>query len=97
MRDIDNNLKWFIIDWDDTSGDPTKAQPHFNSQNHSPRIFTDGHGTEVDMWSVGNLITDCPAMDISPELKSLGTWMKGPTPPSAAEALERFKNIQFSY
>jgi hypothetical protein len=36
------------------------------------------HGAEVDIWGVGNLILESTsfALDISPELVKLGTWMQ---------------------
>jgi hypothetical protein len=59
MRRLDDESKWFIIDWEDAATLPTKAEPRFNSSTHSPSIFVDGHGAEVDIWGVGGLILDC--------------------------------------
>ncbi|KAF8878908.1 hypothetical protein CPB84DRAFT_1793794 [Gymnopilus junonius] len=51
---------------------PTKAQPTFSSSNHSPDIFRDGHGTEVDIWSIGHLIRTSTAAGIPIEFRVLG-------------------------
>jgi len=92
MRRLDNPQKWFIIDWDDAATPPTTAPTHFSRRTHSPGVFTDGHGAEVDMWSVGELILQCGALGISLELKNLGKWMQGPIGPSAQEALHKIKD-----
>jgi hypothetical protein len=98
MRHLENSDQWFIIDWDDatTITVPTVALRHFNPSTHSPRIFVDGHGVEVDMWGVGELIVQCGASDISLTLKALGKWMQGCIAPSAQEALEKIKEYQLS-
>ena len=95
MRHLDNKQKWFIIDWGDAAmlGSCT-AQSHFEWRTHSPRVFVDGHGTEVDIWGVGGLILDCGALDISSELRGLGEWMRGSAPPSAEEALDKILQYQ---
>lgn len=35
---------------------PALAAPHLLSENRAPGVHTDGHGTEVDIWSAGELI-----------------------------------------
>lgn len=47
---------------------PTKASRHFDRGSHSPSVFADGYGVEVDLWSVGELISQCKALDIWPEV-----------------------------
>jgi len=72
IREIDDKSKWLLIDWEDAAVPPTKARPTFTESNHSPAIFSDGHGTEVDIWAIGHLIETSEAIDISPDLKKLG-------------------------
>ena len=92
IRSLDDPQAWFIIDWEDAAALPTKAQIHFDRSSHSPDVFTDGHGAEVDIWSVGELIVQCHGLDVSQELRRLGEWMKGPIAPTAQEALRRIKD-----
>jgi len=96
VRYLDNPKKWFMIDWEDAATAPTKAQSHFDSSTHSPRIFVDGHGAEVDIWGVGELILQCGALDMTSELRDLGKWMQDLTAPSAREALRKIKDYQLS-
>lgn len=98
MQCLDDAKKWFLIDWDDATvlTSKTIAQPHLNQSNHSPYVFVDGHGTEVDMWGVGELILQCKALDVSSKLSGLGEWMQGPEMPSAQEALSKIKEYQTS-
>ena len=56
IRRADDEAKWFLIDWDDATTPPTFAQPLFAKDTHSPDIFRDGHGPEVDIWVIGHLI-----------------------------------------
>lgn len=91
MRCLEDRLKWFIIDWEDATLAPATAEPHFKRSSHSPGVFVDGHGTEVDIWGVGGLIIHCEAVDVSPRLKDLGRWMQGSRAPSAREALDKIK------
>ncbi|PPQ84849.1 hypothetical protein CVT25_004985 [Psilocybe cyanescens] len=72
IRRINDHSKWFLIDWEDAAGPPTKAQLSFNKSTHSPAIFEDGHGADVDIWGVGYLIKTCQAANVSTELKALG-------------------------
>jgi hypothetical protein len=41
---------------DEATVAPTEAQTHINKANNSPHIFSDGHGVEVDLWGIGELI-----------------------------------------
>ncbi|CAA7260625.1 unnamed protein product [Cyclocybe aegerita] len=72
VRAIEDQSKWFIIDWEDAAYPPTLAQEDFTPESHSPAIKHDGHGAEVDIWGVGHLITTCMAADISMGMKALG-------------------------
>ena len=96
IRRLDDPQKWFIIDWDDADSPPTRAQSHFKRSTHSPNVFVDGHGAEVDIWSVGELIVQCRALNISLALQDLGKWMQAVTVPSAGEALAKIKEYQSS-
>lgn len=72
MRKVENESKWFLIDWEDADTPPTLAQPSFNKTIHSPAIFRDGHGPEVDIWAIGYLIRTTSAQDVSQRLFELG-------------------------
>ena len=72
MRNIKDESKWFLIDWEDSATPPTQAQSSLRRAIHSPDVFHDGHGAEVDIWSIGHLIKTCKAMDISSDLRQLG-------------------------
>ncbi|TFK23108.1 hypothetical protein FA15DRAFT_705765 [Coprinopsis marcescibilis] len=61
IRRVDNPSLWFLIDWEDASGPETAARPDFATETHSPDVFHDGHGAEVDIWGVGLLIENCAA------------------------------------
>jgi hypothetical protein len=88
VRRADDPSLWFLIDWDDASGSDTVAANHLYEYNHSPRVFVDNHGGEVDIWGVGRLIADSAkfAYGISSELVRLGKWMQN-TAPTADQAL----------
>jgi hypothetical protein len=72
IRRIQDHSKWLLIDWEDASLPPTEAQPSFSRSTHSPAVFEDGHGADVDIWGVGYLIKTCMAADVSGELRALG-------------------------
>ena len=36
----------------------TYAAEHLRRGVHSPRVYADGHGAEVDIWAVDNLFLD---------------------------------------
>jgi hypothetical protein len=76
INDLDNKDQWFIIDWDNAGYPPTKAASHFNRKGHSPNIFADGHGADVDIWGVGELINSCRILSLSPKLLDLGKCMQ---------------------
>jgi hypothetical protein len=58
MRKIHEPRKWFLIDWENASMLPTHAAKHLKKGEHSPHVFVDEHGTEVDIWAVGKLFLD---------------------------------------
>jgi hypothetical protein len=58
IRDAHNPEKWFLIDWDDAAAAPTRGVTHLRPDTHSPRVFLDHHGAEVDLWGVGKLIVE---------------------------------------
>ena len=51
---------------------PTLAQPSFAKDTHSPDIFRDGHGPEVDIWAIGYLIRTSTVAGHSAEMMRLG-------------------------
>ena len=55
LQTVDDPKKWFLIDREDASMLPTYAAEHLRGGVHSPRVYADGHGAEVDIWAVGNL------------------------------------------
>lgn len=96
VRRLDDPHELFLIDWEDAAAPPTKAQRHLAAENHSPCIFIDGHGAEVDLWGVGQLIIQSRAEGVPFELRALGKWMQDPAAPSAQEALDKIKAYQSS-
>jgi serine/threonine protein kinase len=54
----DDPRKWFLIDWEDAATVPTLSAKHLDKRCHSPAVFKDNHGPEVDLWSVGMLIIE---------------------------------------
>ena len=46
-----------LVDFEDGAFFPnTKSANHLNEGSHSPRVFIDGHGIEVDIWGIGELL-----------------------------------------
>jgi hypothetical protein len=88
VRRADDPSLWFLIDWEDASGSNTLAANHLSPENHSPCVFTDNHGGEVDIWGVGMLITESAkgAFNIPSKLVTLGKWMQDDQP-TAVDAL----------
>ena len=66
---------------------PTKAKPSSAALTHSPAIFEDGYGAEVDIWAVGYLIKTYMILDISRALRALGGRICKESHMSAAEVL----------
>lgn len=93
MCRLHDRREWFIIDWEDASTVPTKAQSHFDHLTHSPRAFVDGHGAEVDIWGVGELILRC-GLHISEKLQKLGERMQSDAHPPVQESLKEVKRLQ---
>ncbi|KDR72787.1 hypothetical protein GALMADRAFT_252049 [Galerina marginata CBS 339.88] len=97
IRRIEDHSKWFLIDWEDAAQPPTTAQPFFSRTSHSPAIFEDGHGADVDIWGVGYLIKTCQAAGVSMELRALGTRLCDESQSlSAEEALILVNSTQTS-
>ena len=69
---MDAESKRFLIDWEDADTPPISAQPSFARASHSPDIFRDGHGPEVDIWAVGHLIRTPTTAGVSAQLRVLG-------------------------
>jgi len=72
IRRVEDQSKWFIINWEDAASPTTLAQEDFTTKSHSPAIKWDGHGAEVDIWGVGHLIVTNTAVDISANFRALG-------------------------
>ncbi|KAF8336080.1 hypothetical protein F5887DRAFT_1285507 [Amanita rubescens] len=76
MQSRENSSKWFLIDWEDASFAPTKGAPHLSQNEHSPNVYKDDHGADVDIWAVGRLIFTAQLQ--VPALRDLGqTMMEG--------------------
>ncbi|KAF8346502.1 hypothetical protein F5887DRAFT_1073184 [Amanita rubescens] len=75
MQSREDSSKWFLIDWEDASFAPTKAALHLNHTEHSPRVYEDNHGAEVDIWAVGRLILSAQLRTPEPALVGLGLKM----------------------
>ncbi|RUS22065.1 hypothetical protein BC938DRAFT_475289 [Jimgerdemannia flammicorona] len=75
----DTLSEWILIDWEYATCSPTLAAKKFNEENHAPEVFFDGHGGEVDIWGVGNLITDAKTLltPLSSNVLDIGQLMKG--------------------
>ena len=72
IRRTEDQSKRFLIDWEDAAMPPTLAQPSFAKDTHSPDIFRDGHGPEVDIWAIGYLIRTSTVAWHSAEMMRLG-------------------------
>ncbi|KAF8340989.1 hypothetical protein F5887DRAFT_1062542 [Amanita rubescens] len=83
LRRAEDHTLWFLIDWEDAVGPNNVAAKHFRREGHSPRVFIDNHGAEVDIWSES---TSPSTFDLSPELVELGKWMQN-VAPDAKDAL----------
>jgi len=77
MQSREDLSKWFLIDWEDAFFAPTKAAPHLNHAMHSPNVYEDNHGADVDIWAVGRLL--CTVQWRTPALVDVGRmasfWM----------------------
>ena len=93
-----NGTEWFLIDWSDASIPPTKAVSDLKPYEHSPRVFEDNHGPEVDIWGVAEYmetIADCVRCGIAqtqPVKQMAQRWMDDPT----TTAMSALKEIEVS-
>ena len=92
-RSITNSSWWFVIDIDDSSERPTKAAPTLRADIHSPHVFKDGHGAEVDIEGVGNLIMTADVGGLPGDLLSLGQRLLDGSISSASQGLEESKSL----
>jgi hypothetical protein len=72
MRRMEGELKGISIDWEDAATSPTLAEASFDKETHSPDVFHDGHGAEVDIWAIGYLIRATTAAWLPVEMIRLG-------------------------
>ncbi|GBC04666.1 hypothetical protein RclHR1_00580031 [Rhizophagus clarus] len=91
-----HSSKWILIDWDDAVGYPNSPASHLTTEDHAPEVFKENHGEEVDIWSVGKLITDARKYitGLSHRIVELGYIMRSDNSdyrPSAKEALKMIK------
>ena len=97
IRDAHNPRKWFLVDWDGSSTSPTKAAIHLNARSHSPAVFKDNHGAEVDIWAVGKLIVDAVTFtsDIPAALVEVGKRMIEGWVTTATQGLVEIQSVIF--
>ncbi|KAJ7220753.1 hypothetical protein GGX14DRAFT_353960 [Mycena pura] len=96
MRSLEDRQKWFVIDWSDAVETPARAEnkTDFDPLTHCPSLYLENHRTEVDLWSVGELVLKCGIYGISPSLTSFGLSLKEtPVPVTAAEALQQARDL----
>ncbi|KAJ7220758.1 hypothetical protein GGX14DRAFT_431977 [Mycena pura] len=86
MRSLKDRRDWFVIDW-------TENKRNFDPRTHCPRLYLENHGTEVDLWSVGELVLTSKVYLISSWLTRFGCSLKE-TPVTAAEALREIQNLR---
>jgi hypothetical protein len=93
IRRIDKPRKWFLIDWEDASMLPTRAAKHLRESEHSPCIFADGHGAEVDTWAVGKLFLDANkfASPLPTAMVAIGKHLREDGTISVQQALTEMK------
>ena len=70
---------------------------HLNARSHSPAVFKDDHGAEVDIWAVGKLIVDAVAFtpDIPPALITVGKRMMEGLVTTAIQCLVEIQCVKF--
>ncbi|KAF8325636.1 uncharacterized protein EI90DRAFT_3072322 [Cantharellus anzutake] len=93
MQNLTNSKQWFLIDWEDAAIPPTKAALNLDSETHAPQVFKDGHGAEVDLWGVGNLITEAPVCELPQSLHSFGWNLVKGSILSAEQGLRELKSL----
>lgn len=66
---------------------------HFNRETHSPRSFEAGHGAEVDIWAVGQLIVEANKFvhGVPAEFLDIGRMMIREETMTARDALDAIK------
>ena len=74
---------------------PTHAAKHLTKGEHSPRVFSDGHGPEVDIWAICNLFPDASTFGfpLSAATVALGKRMREDETMSAQQALTEVKRL----
>jgi len=74
---------------------PTRASKHLDRDCHSPRVFKNNRGAEVDVWGVGKLIIDAGkfAPGISAGTIAVGEKMLQGQTTTAKEALVDMKKL----
>jgi hypothetical protein len=87
--------KWILIDWDNADRPPTQPANHLKKDNHAPEVFEKDHGEEVDIWSVGKLITDANKwiIDLSQSIINIGIQMQSNNRPNAYNALKSLRSL----
>ncbi|KIL57063.1 hypothetical protein M378DRAFT_28119 [Amanita muscaria Koide BX008] len=91
MQSYEDSSKWFLIDWDDASFAPTKGAPHLSQSEHSPNVYKDNHGADVDIWAVGRLIFT--ALVHVPALRDFGHMMMDGRVLNAEQGLREICNL----
>ena len=91
MQSSGDSSKWFLIDWEDASFAPTKGAPHMSQNEHSPNVYKDNHGADVDIWAVGRLIFTAQLQ--VPALKDLGQMMMEGQVLNAEQGLREIRNL----
>ncbi|KAJ7067815.1 hypothetical protein C8F01DRAFT_577072 [Mycena amicta] len=78
IRSFEDRKDWFIIDWSDATQAPACAESTVNFQPHThcPSLFEDNHGSEVDLWGVGELLLTSKVMGLDPWLTEFGRSLK---------------------
>ena len=92
VQDLNDSSKWFLIDFDEASFQPTHAAPRLDPETHYKTVFEDNHGPEVDLWAVGNLVTW--GRDQPWSMRAWADRLKHQTIGTAQEALEELLRIE---
>jgi hypothetical protein len=73
---------------------PTRAALDLDHGSHSPRVFSDGHGSEVDLWGVGKLLLDARkfVLGISADMIAIGERLVA-SDVGALQALEDVRSM----
>ncbi|KAF8811439.1 hypothetical protein BYT27DRAFT_7134015 [Phlegmacium glaucopus] len=95
MQSCEDSSRWFLIDWEDASFAPTKEAPHLSQNEHSPNVYKDNHGADVDIWAVGRLIFTARLR--VPALRDLGQMMMEGHVLNAEQGLREICNLSPSH